>query len=325
VQEKSVDRVDRSPKLSRASIPHEPDIPEALRESSFVQPSHQRFTTLKSLFNSSLLRWGLLGGAIALCISFFQPSFSYILSALPAAIRNASAIVRSQPEVGSATLRSPASTPDPRQSTLPQPTQPFLASPSSSRQALSLTSPLLGHFPYKEVPLQTLQLVVADGSIKLRQAAAAKFLEMVAEAKAERIVLIPISGFRSIADQEYLFFDVKAQQGQGATQRAEVIAPPGYSEHHTGYAIDLGDGFYPDTKLQISFEKTAAFRWLQRNAARFNFEMSFPKNNPQGVSYEPWHWRFVGDRDSLELFYQVRSPAVPATSTSASPASLTIP
>jgi thioredoxin 1 len=222
VQEKSVDRVDRSPKLSRASIPHEPDIPEALRESSFVQPSHQRFTTLKSLFNSSLLRWGLLGGAIALCISFFQPSFSYILSALPAAIRNASAIVRSQPEVGSATLRSPASTPDPRQSTLPQPTQPFLASPSSSRQALSLTSPLLGHFPYKEVPLQTLQLVVADGSIKLRQAAAAKFLEMVAEAKAERIVLIPISGFRSIADQEYLFFDVKAQQGQGATQRAEV-------------------------------------------------------------------------------------------------------
>ncbi len=86
-----------------------------------------------------------------------------------------------------------------------------------------------------------------------------------------------------------------------------MSAPPGYSEHHTGYAIDIGDEYYPDADLKTSFENTSAFEWLQENAAYYSFELSFPKGNSQGVSYEPWHWRFVGDRDSLETFYRARS------------------
>ncbi|MCY7275262.1 MAG: D-alanyl-D-alanine carboxypeptidase family protein, partial [Phormidesmis sp. CAN_BIN44] len=70
--------------------------------------------------------------------------------------------------------------------------------------------------------------------------------------------------------------------------------------------IDIGDGNVPATNLSPSFDQTAAFNWLKQNAVRFNFEISFPKNNPQGVSYEPWHWRFVGDRQSLETFYKAR-------------------
>jgi D-alanyl-D-alanine carboxypeptidase len=46
---------------------------------------------------------------------------------------------------------------------------------------------------------------------------------------------------------------------------------------------------------------------MKKNAARFNFELSFPRNNPQGVSYEPWHWRFIGDRRSLETFYKAKT------------------
>jgi zinc D-Ala-D-Ala carboxypeptidase len=103
-----------------------------------------------------------------------------------------------------------------------------------------------------------------------------------------------------------LFFDLKAQNGEVATERADVSAPPGYSEHHTGYAVDIGDGSLPATDLEVSFETTPAFKWLQKKAAHYNFELSFPKNNPQGVSYEPWHWRFVGDRNSLETFYKDR-------------------
>jgi D-alanyl-D-alanine carboxypeptidase len=90
-------------------------------------------------------------------------------------------------------------------------------------------------------------------------------------------------------------------------QRAEVSAPSGYSEHHTGYAVDIGDGKAPALNLKIDFENTAAFKWLKANAARFSFEMSFPRNNAQGLSYEPWHWRYVGDRDSLETFYKARN------------------
>ncbi|MGA7934447.1 MAG: D-alanyl-D-alanine carboxypeptidase family protein, partial [Kovacikia sp.] len=47
-----------------------------------------------------------------------------------------------------------------------------------------------------------------------------------------------------------------------------------------------------------------ASKWLQANAAHYSFELSYPKNNPQGVNYEPWHWRYVGDIASLKTFYR---------------------
>ena len=189
------------------------------------------------------------------------------------------------------------------------------------------TDTLLGHFSYAEAPANELQPMVVDRRIKLRKAAAQKFQEMAAAAGASGVVLIPISGFRSIADQEHVFFDLKSQRAQTAAQRAEVSAPPGYSEHHTGYAIDVGDGMVPATNLNPNFDKTKAFEWLLTNAVRFNFEMSFPKNNPQGVSYEPWHWRFVGDRQSLETFYKAKNfkPASPPTSPPTSPPASTPP
>ncbi|NET36237.1 MAG: D-alanyl-D-alanine carboxypeptidase family protein [Cyanothece sp. SIO1E1] len=165
---------------------------------------------------------------------------------------------------------------------------------------------LLGHLPYEEAPLITLEAVVADGSIKLRKAAAEKFMAMQTAAQQKQLTLLPISGFRSVTDQEYLFFEIKEQRGQLPVKRAEVSAPPGHSEHHTGYAIDIGDGSQPKTDLETSFETTPVFKWLQENAAYYSFEMSFPRDNPQGVSYEPWHWRFVGDRHSLETFYKAQ-------------------
>lgn len=189
---------------------------------------------------------------------------------------------------------------------------PSIAPSTTPTEAPSPNDTLLGHFPYKEASAQELQPISADGRIKLRKAAAVQFQAMVADARAQGVILVPISGFRAISEQNYLFFDVKAQRGQVAAERAAVSAPPGYSEHHTGYATDIGDGAVPATNLSTTFENTAAFKWLKANAARYSFELSFPKDNPQGVSYEPWHWRFVGDRDSLETFYKAKhlSPAV---------------
>jgi zinc D-Ala-D-Ala carboxypeptidase len=165
---------------------------------------------------------------------------------------------------------------------------------------------VLGHLPYEEAPADTLRPVVADGSIKLRQAAAESLLDLIAAARADDVIIVPISGFRSVDDQERVFFGIKTQQAESSSERAEVSAPPGYSEHHTGYAIDIADADQPETELEVSFENTAAFRWMQKNAARYNFELSFPRDNPGKVSYEPWHWRFVGDRHSLETFFKAR-------------------
>lgn len=200
-----------------------------------------------------------------------------------------------------------------RSQTSPAPTATAAASPSSTpnateQAAANSASPsdtLLGHLPYAEAPDSEL-VPVGDGQILLRPAAAEKFEAMVTAAKSDGVNLVPLSGFRSVQQQEEVFFEVKAERGENATTRAEVSAPPGYSEHHTGYAVDLGDGYFPDADLKESFENTPAFKWLQENAGYYSFEMSFAKDNPQGVSYEPWHWRFVGDRNSLETFYRAR-------------------
>ena len=129
---------------------------------------------------------------------------------------------------------------------------------------------------------------------------------MQRDARANGIILTPISGFRTVEQQNYLFFEIQRQRNQNPSKRAKVSAPPNYSEHHTGYAIDIGDGKVPATNLSESFEKTPAFRWLKNNAAKYSFELSFPANNPQNISYEPWHWRYVGDPHSLETFYKAR-------------------
>lgn len=185
--------------------------------------------------------------------------------------------------------------------TLPTPTPSVEPTPSPEA-----VENVLGHLPYEEAPKSELIAITPDAQIQMRQAAAEAFRQMQAAARANGIILTPISGFRSTQAQNYLFFQVKQQRNQEARKRAEVSAPPGYSEHHTGYAIDIGDGRSPATHLSVSFENTAAFQWLKRNANRYSFELSFPPNNPQGVSYEPWHWRYVGDRHSLETFYKAR-------------------
>ncbi|MFM7602957.1 MAG: D-alanyl-D-alanine carboxypeptidase family protein [Pseudanabaena sp.] len=166
---------------------------------------------------------------------------------------------------------------------------------------------LFGHHAFSEAPANKLRTIgrAEDGyEIRLHEAAAKSYLKMEADAKADGIDFVVISGFRTIAEQQELFFEISKQRNQTPAERAKVSAPPGHSEHHTGYALDIGDGAVPSANLSTNFEKTAAFQWLKSNAARYGFEMSFPPNNPQGVMYEPWHWRFVGDDESLATFYK---------------------
>jgi D-alanyl-D-alanine carboxypeptidase len=164
---------------------------------------------------------------------------------------------------------------------------------------------VLNHLPYSEAP--DAELVSIGGGYRLRKTAAAKFQAMVADARASGVNITTISAFRSVEDQKRLFFGIGAERAQQPTKRAEVSAPPKYSEHHTGYAIDVGDSSVPATNLNQNFETTPAYKWLKNNAAKYGFELSFPKDNIQKVSYEPWHWRFVGDINSLETFYKARN------------------
>lgn len=189
----------------------------------------------------------------------------------------------------------------------PQATAPSEAAPQES--SVPETAPpsnddLLGHRSYDVADDSNLVAISSNPMVRLQPEVAQKVETMMVQAHSAGASLDVISGFRSLEDQQYLFFDLKAERGETAQTRAEVSAPPGYSEHHTGYAVDFIDTAQPTTDLNASFENTNAFRWLEENAAYYGFEMSFPKDNEQNVAYEPWHWRYVGNQESLELFYQ---------------------
>jgi D-alanyl-D-alanine carboxypeptidase len=69
-----------------------------------------------------------------------------------------------------------------------------------------------------------------------------------------------------------------------------VNAAPGYSEHHGGRAVDLATPGHPT--IEEAFEHSPAFAWLTAHAARLRLRLSYPRDNPHGIVYEPWHWYF---------------------------------
>ena len=123
----------------------------------------------------------------------------------------------------------------------------------------------------------------------LRINAARAWLRLLAAARADGIVLDAISGYRS-HDYQLGIFERKLTRGQTVEQILAVNAAPGFSEHHSGLALDIGTPDEPPA--EESFETTPAFAWLQANAAAHGFTLSYPRDNPHGIVYEPWHWRF---------------------------------
>lgn len=117
--------------------------------------------------------------------------------------------------------------------------------------------------------------------------AAPAWAAMRAAAAGAGVQLLPLSGFRSVARQRDLV-QRKLAAGVSWEEILRVNAFPGHSEHHTGRALDVGS---PDCEhLGEGFEATREFRWLETEARRFGFGLSYPRGGASGVTYEPWHW-----------------------------------
>ena len=158
---------------------------------------------------------------------------------------------------------------------------------------------VLGHLPYKEIPKE--KLVLIEPNIEVHIDMRDSLLTLREEAKKDGIYLVFLSGYRSINLQNKIFYSLKSTRNQEASERAKVSAPPGYSEHSTGFAIDIGDATQRETDFETEFENTNAFRWLKKNAAKFHFKLSFKKDNKY-IDYEPWHWRYEGSIEALKVF-----------------------
>ncbi|MGH8034032.1 MAG: M15 family metallopeptidase, partial [Lysobacterales bacterium] len=116
---------------------------------------------------------------------------------------------------------------------------------------------------------------------------AAAWFQMQAAANEAGVELQAVSAFRSVKYQQEIV-QRKLDQGAPIEDILNVSAAPGYSEHHSGRALDItAPGFLP---LEEEFENSAAFTWLKQNANLFGFRLSFPRRNRHGLAYEPWHW-----------------------------------
>lgn len=132
--------------------------------------------------------------------------------------------------------------------------------------------------------------VGADGRDHLLVPSAAEaWRSLKAAALADDIDLFIVSAFRSV-DRQAEIVRRKLEAGASIASILTVCAPPGFSEHHSGRAIDLSTS--GSRALEVEFDQTAAYAWLTQHAAKFGYHLSYPSGNLLGYQYEPWHWCF---------------------------------
>lgn len=122
---------------------------------------------------------------------------------------------------------------------------------------------------------------------KLTPASFNAWRAMKAAAAADGVSIFLISAYRSYQYQHELL-KKKLDAGASINEILSVNAAPGFSEHHTGRAVDIGT--LGCAALVENFENTDAFQWLTLNSVAHGFSLSYPRNNPFGIIYEPWHW-----------------------------------
>jgi len=133
---------------------------------------------------------------------------------------------------------------------------------------------------------------IFDRAISMTPGTFSNWQKMQLQAAKDSIELQIVSAYRSIDYQCDLFLK-KLARGISLDEILMVNAIPGFSQHHSGRALDLSTPDFPP--LEAIFEESTAFTWLQEHAQQFNFELSYPNNNDQGIDYEPWHWAYQRD------------------------------
>ena len=173
--------------------------------------------------------------------------------------------------------------------------------------AQNASTRLYGHLPYAEADPAMLVEAPAGFAVgqscEVQPALVPDLIRLIAAVHDAHLgsELRGVSCFRSIAHQQRVFCEAR-RAGKPCVDpaaRAESVAPPGHSEHATGYAIDFGER--PErgcADVEPCIANTPLGHWLILHAPDYGFELSFPAANTQGVTWEPWHWRWVGTSNS---------------------------
>ena len=193
------------------------------------------------------------------------------------------------------------------------PSQPIKTTtqPSFNMQAHSLTDPTsIWVVVNKQRPLSPKEYIPADlggtgvamrnGTIQVRAEVAAALQAMFAAAEKNKTALRVSSGYRSYNYQVGLYNGYVNKEGQVAADAES--ARPGYSEHQTGLAADIGP-FYEHCNVEACFADTPEGKWLAAESYKYGFIIRYPdgKQAITGYNYEPWHVRYVGATLATEM------------------------
>ena len=126
---------------------------------------------------------------------------------------------------------------------------------------------------------------------RLAPRAAEAWKRVLDAAARDEVSLLVVSGFRSV-EYQCALIQRKLDRGMAIADVLKINAAPGYSEHHTGRALDLTTA--DSQPLEVGFETTPAYAWLTEHAGEYGFRLSYPRGNPHGINYEPWHWAYIG-------------------------------
>lgn len=131
---------------------------------------------------------------------------------------------------------------------------------------------------------------------------------MIQDAREQGVELLVCSGYRSYESQQQHFdSSVQSLKNSGYTEAAaiastqQLIARPGTSEHQTGLALDIVTPSYQG--LDDGYAETDAAKWLLKHAAEYGFILRYPKDKEEitKISFEPWHYRYVGKQAATEI------------------------
>lgn len=94
------------------------------------------------------------------------------------------------------------------------------------------------------------------------------------------------SGYRSIAEQTTIY--------ENRDDAKEWVASPGYSEHHTGYAVDFS--IFSNFGINTDYTGKGKYGWIVENTYKYGFILRYPENKVKitGINFEPWHFRYIG-------------------------------
>lgn len=161
----------------------------------------------------------------------------------------------------------------------------------------------VGHETLPEVPTYVQGVLIASKKYPLpstyapgeNKEAREAFERMAAEATLSGYDLVAFSTYRSFDYQNQLYERYVNNDGQEEADR--YSARPGYSEHQTGLAFDIGEKLFEEHFARESFGETEAGKWVAANAHKYGFVMRYPngKEKITGYMYEPWHFRYIGE------------------------------